>query len=97
MTSSTIRHSRTERPTKRAPALYHALRAAFPDFHAVIHWQTADGDHHVQDLSRHTQRGVGSHRQAGRPPISRRHAGNGKITEHWVANLFSLMVQRHRA
>jgi len=24
--------------------LYHALRTAFPDFHAVIHWQAADGD-----------------------------------------------------
>jgi hypothetical protein len=24
--------------------LYHALRGAFPDFHADIHWQAADGD-----------------------------------------------------
>jgi predicted ester cyclase len=24
--------------------LYRTLRAAFSDFHAVIHWQTADGD-----------------------------------------------------
>lgn len=27
-----------------ARSLYHALRAAFPDFHADIHWQAADGD-----------------------------------------------------
>src|SRR5437763_16637275 len=24
--------------------LYHALRTAFPDFHAAIHWQTADDE-----------------------------------------------------
>src|SRR6201999_1886793 len=24
--------------------LYKVLRAAFPDFHAVIHWQAVDGD-----------------------------------------------------
>ncbi len=24
--------------------LYHTLRAAFPDFHAEIHWQAADGE-----------------------------------------------------
>ena len=24
--------------------LYHALRTAFPDFHAEIHWQVADGE-----------------------------------------------------
>jgi hypothetical protein len=27
-----------------ARELYHVLRAAFPDFHAEIHWQLADGD-----------------------------------------------------
>jgi SnoaL-like polyketide cyclase. len=27
-----------------ARALYKTLRAAFPDFHAVIHWQAADGE-----------------------------------------------------
>ena len=37
--------------------LYHVLRAAFPDFHAEIHWQTADGDRDdVQDLSWDAQR-----------------------------------------
>jgi hypothetical protein len=28
-----------------ARELYRALRAAFPDFHADIHWQIADGGH----------------------------------------------------
>ncbi|AAK64839.1 hypothetical protein CDO30_20910 (plasmid) [Sinorhizobium meliloti] len=27
-----------------ARRLYHALREAFPDFHAEIHWQAVDGD-----------------------------------------------------
>src|SRR3954468_18026177 len=27
-----------------ARTLYHLLRDAFPDFHADIHWQAADGD-----------------------------------------------------
>ena len=27
-----------------ARGLYKALREAFPDFHAVIHWQTAEGE-----------------------------------------------------
>ena len=27
-----------------ARGLYRALRKAFPDFHAVIHWQTVDGE-----------------------------------------------------
>ena len=27
-----------------ARQLYHVLRNAFPDFHAVIHWQAVDGD-----------------------------------------------------
>src|SRR6059036_627022 len=27
-----------------ARGLYKALREAFPDFHAMIHWQTADGE-----------------------------------------------------
>lgn len=27
-----------------ARGLYKVLREAFPDFHAVIHWQTADGE-----------------------------------------------------
>jgi hypothetical protein len=29
---------------KGVRSLYEALRMSFPDFHAVIHWQTADGE-----------------------------------------------------
>ena len=44
-TLSIIHRSPVERRTRAgARKLYHALRAAFPDFHAIIHWQTVDGD-----------------------------------------------------
>jgi steroid delta-isomerase-like uncharacterized protein len=80
--------------------LYHALRTAFPDFHAVIHWQTADGEVVTTFKTYH-----GTHKGTflGVAPTGRKihfdtvdamrvHAG--KITEHWgVANLFSLMQQ----
>jgi len=37
-----------------ARKLYSYMRQAFPDFHAEIHWQLADGDrvNHLQDISR---------------------------------------------
>ena len=40
--------------------LYGYLREAFPDFHAVIHWQLADRRYrdNVQDLLRHARRRV---------------------------------------
>lgn len=40
--------------------LYTYLRAAFPDFHAEIHWQLADGDRvtYVQNVPRHASRAV---------------------------------------
>jgi steroid delta-isomerase-like uncharacterized protein len=80
--------------------LYHALRGAFPDFHAVIHWQTADGEIVTTFKTYH-----GTHKGPflGVSPTGRRihfdtvdamRVHNGKITEHWgVANLFSLMQQ----
>jgi steroid delta-isomerase-like uncharacterized protein len=83
-----------------ARALYHALRAAFPDFHAVIHWQTADGEIVTTFKTYH-----GTHKGEflGVAPTGRKihfdtvdamRVHNGKITEHWgVANLFSLMQQ----
>ena len=79
-----------------ARSLYRALRKAFPDFHAVIHWQTADGEIVTTFKSYH-----GTHRGTflGVAPAGRRihfetvdamRVHNGKITEHWgVANLFS--------
>jgi steroid delta-isomerase-like uncharacterized protein len=80
--------------------LYRALRAAFPDFHAEIHWQAADGDLVTTYKTYH-----GTHQGPflGLAPTGRRihfeavdvmRVRDGKIVEHWgVANLFSLMQQ----
>ena len=83
-----------------ARQLYKILRAAFPDFHADIHWQLADGDRVTTYKTYH-----GTHRGEffGVAPTGRKiqfetvdvmRVRDGKITEHWgVANLFSLMQQ----
>jgi steroid delta-isomerase-like uncharacterized protein len=83
-----------------ARRLYKALRTAFPDFHAVIHWQTADGGVVTTFKTYH-----GTHQGTflGVAPTGRKihfetvdamRVRNGKITEHWgAANLFSLMQQ----
>jgi predicted ester cyclase len=80
--------------------LYHALRGAFPDFHADIHWQAADGSLVTTYKTYH-----GTHKGPflGVAPTGRlihfetvdvMRVREGKITEHWgVANLFSLMQQ----
>ena len=80
--------------------LYHALRGAFPDFHADIHWQAADGSLVTTYKTYH-----GTHEGPflGVAPTGRlihfetvdvMRVREGKITEHWgVANLFSLMQQ----
>jgi steroid delta-isomerase-like uncharacterized protein len=83
-----------------ARELYKVLRAAFPDFHADIHWQLADGDRVTTYKTYH-----GTHQGEffGMTPTGRKiqfetvdvmRVRDGKITEHWgVANLFSLMQQ----
>ena len=83
-----------------ARQLYKILRTAFPDFHADIHWQLADGDRVTTYKTYH-----GTHRGEflGVAPTGRKiqfetvdvmRVRGGKITEHWgVANLFSLMQQ----
>jgi steroid delta-isomerase-like uncharacterized protein len=83
-----------------ARGLYKRLRTAFPDFHAVIHWQLADEDMVTTFKTYH-----GTHRAPffGIAPTGREiqfdtvdvmRVRNGKIVEHWgVANLFSLMQQ----
>jgi steroid delta-isomerase-like uncharacterized protein len=83
-----------------ARELYKVLRAAFPDFHADIHWQLADGDRVTTYKTYH-----GTHKGEffGIAPTGRKiqfetvdvmGVRAGKITEHWgVANLFSLMQQ----
>jgi steroid delta-isomerase-like uncharacterized protein len=80
--------------------LYQNLRSAFPDFHAEIHWQAADGDLVTTYKTYH-----GTHRGTflGVEPTGKRiqfetvdamRVRDGKIVEHWgVANLFSLMQQ----
>jgi predicted ester cyclase len=76
------------------------LRTAFPDFHAIIHWQTGDDDRVTTYKTYH-----GTHKGEflGVAPTGRKihfetvdvmRVQGGKITEHWgVANLFSLMQQ----
>ncbi|HEY1970414.1 MAG TPA: ester cyclase [Pseudonocardia sp.] len=83
-----------------ARVLYRLLRAAFPDFHAEIHWQAADGDLVTTYKTYH-----GTHEGdfLGVPPTGRKihfetvdamRVRDGQIVEHWgVANLFSLMQQ----
>ena len=83
-----------------ARELYQVLRTAFPDFHAVIHWQLADGDRVTTYKTYH-----GTHQGPflGVAPTGRRiqfetvdvmQVQQGKITAHWgVANLFSLVQQ----
>ena len=80
--------------------LYHRLRAAFPDFHADIHWQAADGE---MVTTYKTYHGTHLGLFLGVAPTGRKihfetvdvmRVRNGKITDHWgVANLFSLMQQ----
>ncbi|WP_430333303.1 ester cyclase [Rhodococcus sp. ACT016] len=80
--------------------LYQSLRAAFPDFHAEIHWQSVDGD-----LVTTYKTYRGTHRGAfmGIAPTGRAvefetvdamRVRGGRIVEHWgVANLLSLTDQ----
>lgn len=83
-----------------ARALYAALRQAFPDFHAVIHWQSAEGDRVTTFKTYHgTHAGV----LFGLAPTGRKvrfdtvdvmRVRDGRITEHWgVAHLYSLLQQ----
>ena len=83
-----------------ARQLYKILRTAFPDFHADIHWQLADGDRVTTYKTYHgTHRGeflgvAPTGRQIQFETVDVMRVRNGKITEHWgVANIFSLMQQ----
>ena len=80
--------------------LYKALRTAFPDFHAEIHWQISDGDRVTTFKTYHgTHLGefwgiapTGKKIQFETVDVMR--VRNGKISDHWgVANLFSLAQQ----
>jgi steroid delta-isomerase-like uncharacterized protein len=80
--------------------LYQRLRAAFPDFHADIHWQTSDGELVTTYKTYHgTHKGpflglAPTNRQIQFETVDVMRVHDGKISEHWgVANLFSLMQQ----
>ncbi|MES9511041.1 ester cyclase [Streptomyces sp. NPDC000609] len=80
--------------------LYQVLREAFHDFHAVIHWQSADGDLVTTYKTYHgTHKGeffgiAPTGKQISFETVDAMRVRDGKITEHWgVANLFSLMQQ----
>lgn len=80
--------------------LYGYLRGAFPDFHAEIHWQLADGD---RVTTFKTYRGTHEGEFLGIAPTHRKiqfetvdvmRVQNGRITDRWgVGNLLSLMQQ----
>lgn len=80
--------------------LYRNLRAAFPDFHAEIHWQLADGERVTTYKTYHgTHEGpflgiAPTHRKIHFETVDVMRVHDGKITEHWgVGNLLSLMWQ----
>jgi len=80
--------------------LYTYVRTAFPDFHAEIHWQLADGDRVTTYKTYHgTHEGpflgvAPTHRKIQFETVDVMRVQNGKITDHWgVGNLLSLMQQ----
>ena len=80
--------------------LYTYMRRAFPDFHAEIHWQLADGDRVTTYKTYHGTRegpflGIApTHRKIRFESVDVMRVQNGKITDHWgVGNLLSLVQQ----
>jgi steroid delta-isomerase-like uncharacterized protein len=80
--------------------LYKTLRAAFPDFHADIHWQVADGDLVTTYKTYHgTHEGpflgvAPTGKKISFETVDAMRVRNGQIVEHWgVANLYKLMEQ----
>ncbi len=80
--------------------LYGYLREAFPDFHAVIHWQLADHDTvttYKTYFGTHEGEFLGiapTHRKINFETVDVMRVQNGKITDHWgVGNLLKLMQQ----
>jgi len=69
--------------------LYGYLREAFPDFHAVIHWQLADGNlvtTYKTYYGTHEGPFLGvapSHRKIHFESVDVMRVQKGKITEHW--------------
>jgi len=80
--------------------LYTYMREAFPDFHAVIHWQLAEGDRVITYKTYYgTHDGpflgiAPTHRKIHFESVDVMRVQSGKITDHWgVGNLLSLMQQ----
>lgn len=80
--------------------LYKALRAAFPDFHAKIHWQSADGELVTTfKVYYGTHRGpflgiAATGREVHFETVDAMRVRDGRITDHWgVGNLYSLVQQ----
>jgi steroid delta-isomerase-like uncharacterized protein len=80
--------------------LYTRMRDAFPDFHAEIHWQLAEGDRVTTFKTYHgTHEGpflgiAPTHRKIHFESVDVMRVQNGKITDHWgVGNLLSLVQQ----
>ena len=80
--------------------LYASIREAFPDFHAEIHWQLADGDRvttYKTYYGTHAGTFLGiapAHRKIHFESVDVMRVQNGKITDHWgVGNLLSLVQQ----
>jgi predicted ester cyclase len=80
--------------------LYTYIRAAFPDFHAEIHWQLVDGDRVTTYKTYYGTRegsflGIApTHCTIHFESVDVMRVQDGKITNHWgVGNLLSLMQQ----
>ena len=88
-------------PTKAGVlTLYQGLRAAFPDLHAEIDWQSAEGDLVTTYKVYHgTHKGTlfgipATDRVVNFETVDAMRVQDGKITDHWgVANLYSLFQQ----
>src|SRR5215469_14572161 len=71
--------------------LYTYIRAAFPGFHAEIHWQLADGDRVTTYKTYHgTHEGpflgvAPTQRKIHFETVDVRRVQHGKITNHWVS------------
>lgn len=81
-------------------SLYKALRQAFPDFHAIIHWQICDGDMVTTYKTYYgTHEGTflnvePTHKKIEFIAVDVMRVQNGKITDHWgVGDLISLYKQ----
>jgi predicted ester cyclase len=80
--------------------LYSYLRAAFPDFHAEIHWQLADGERVTTYKTYYgTHKGLflgiaPTHRNIHFESVDVMRVHDGKITEHWGVEISCRLCNR---